>query len=251
MAIAPISPVSFRYNTAVNFGSHRDNDNEGEEFKPSQRKSTTDLGKMPVVVLLALTPEMMNAKVPERFAEIGNAPKIEVLNDVSEPEAEVPTYIMAPEVQEAQQSDYPYGWRCFKAHTIKFVQEGKCPLYSFNMLFTTAKGSGSGPKEITDVFFVPTGENGSSEPLTHPPLVREIIYHNTGDGKEFFGVKVVEDILDTNGNKTSRMISEVKVDSKTIKTLLNFMTNKLEWKNITDIKYSETTSPKKLSPKVY
>ena len=42
---------------------------------------------MPVVVLLALTPEMMDAKVPERFAEIGNAPRIEVINDVLEPES--------------------------------------------------------------------------------------------------------------------------------------------------------------------
>lgn len=252
MAISPISSISFKNNAGVKFTSRKGNDSEGQEFVPSQKRGITDLSKMPVVVLLAMTPALTNAKTPENDMYMPIPPSTEMLYEAQEPEEEDDFFIRFSEVHGVQQSKAPYDWENLKMYNIRHSQEGKCPIYPFNMVFAAEKGAGiTDTKEITHIFLVPKDQKGSNEIYTRPPYVRELIYHNTGDGKEFFGVKVIEDILDENGHKEKSMVCELKLDNNTINTILKFLLNESSWKNATDIKYVETTSPKKLSPKVY
>ena len=87
-----------------------------------------------------------------------------------------------------------------------------------------------------------------------PPKVRELVYHDTGDGKEYLGIKILQNIYKS-GNNTmypdNTMEREVKLDDESAQFLLDLRTNDTKWNNTTDIKFSVTTNPKVMPPTVY
>ena len=196
------------------------------------------LAKVPVVVLLAMNPATLNSAIPK-------APETENPNQIVmlAPETKSPeksTYVMKPETQETQQSDAPYGWVSLKEYKIPYVTRGKNPMYGFNMLFATNLYTDY--RKVTDVFIVEDDQYPSNDIFTPPPRVEELYYHNTGDGKEYYGAYIADPISDKDGNRVLFRRHEVKIDDNTAKQIINLIKGKTKWINETHILFYETNS---------
>ena len=244
MVITPVNSVNFKNNYAsLNFGSRKNNDTEGQEFNPSQRRNTTDLSKMPVVVLLALTPALSEAKVPENNANI-----IPVTTNYTKPEQDVPTYIIAPEVHETQQTKAPFGWESMKYMNInasyKFFARGE----EQNLIFVSQDRKDAAHY----IYIFPSSSKGSTNDTKFPPEVTQLVYHNIGKDKEYCGAIVCEDILDINtGKYKGTLKSEIRLTDEAAQKIIDLITGYSKLENKTSVKIKETTNPNLSLPKLY
>ncbi len=244
MVITPVNSVNFKNNYAsLNFGSRKNNDTEGQEFNPSQRRNTTDLSKMPVVVLLAMTPALSEAKVPENYANI-----IPITTNYTKPEQDVSAYARFPETQETPQSKAPFGWESIKYMNInasyKFFARGE----EQNLIFVDQGRKNS----VSLIYIIPTNSKGSKDETDIPPEVRQLLYHNIGKDKEYCGAIVEEDIIDANtGKYKGTLRSEIRLPDETAQKIIDLLTDHSNLKNNTSIRIKETTNPNLTPPKLY
>ena len=246
MAILPISSVSFKNTTPANFTSRRGNDMEGNEFTPSIRRGTTDLAKMPVVVLLAMTPAMADAKMP-KLPELENLPAIEIA-ETQTPETDAMTYIIAPKAQETQQSKAPYGWECLKYENIKLAHKFNVKGQEYNLLFTSKSKS----NDVKFVYIIPTNTTGGKEIGDIPPAVQQLVYHDLGKDKEFCGAIIEEDLINSKTNKYEGTLRyELKLPDETAQKLLDLLLDNSEFDNKTLVTLKKTNSPNLTPMEVY
>ena len=203
----------------------------------------------PILVLLAMNPATLNSEVPNKYMPMNDQELTEVVAPI--PAAEVST-IDFREAQASQQS-YPLGWAYFQDRTIREIVPtigGKRQAY-FVLL---GSGSDASNKDVYSVYYV-DAESKDDNLHHYPPLVKGLVYHNLGEGKEFLGVKLEERLYhDKNSpnRMTGIMYSEVKLyDEKSAQYMLDLLTNDTKWNNKTNIGYSETTSPRVMVPEVY
>ena len=76
-------------------------------------------------------------------------------------------------------------------------------------------------------------------------------YHNTHDGKEYYGLVVYEPITDVNGKEIRAMRGETKIDSNSTNELLKLLNNRTQWKNKTLINVMETSSSQRIKRIIY
>ena len=244
MAILPVSSVSFKNNN-VNFKSS--NNNEETEMVSTPIISEAPKA-IPVMVLMALSPSLLNAAVPKTMEESSNTPKVVMVEDAPEQEISEATYVMSPELQETQQSSAPFGWPQLKNHNIKYTLHGQSRMFDYDMIYTTGQFNDRG-NNVSNVYLIPRDNNRPNSVHTQPHEVLEIIYHDIGDKDEFCGAKVFEYLLDKNGNEIGKMWSEVPMDRNSAQTLIYLVTDHSKWDNDTNIKIRKVNTSKLLTPR--
>ena len=242
MVVMPVSVAStgFGANSYVNFsGQNRRKNNGDTEGSPIEyNRSSNNLAKVPVIVLMAMSPAMMNAKTPiTNLSEMEEA-KTEIIAPIpidSEELDEMTT--IAPDFSNPQnvQTKAPFGVaeligrKIYKAET--FVSKGQ----KYYIVYSGRQNS----KYVNSVTVFPEGfrnENGKLLPIVH-----ELIYHDLGKGKEFCGVFVSADTVLKNG-KVKNVREEIRLPNEVAQNLIDFMAGDTEMKNMSSISYSKTKS---------
>ncbi len=219
-----------------NFGS---NEKSHEGVRTEGRADSTMLTKVPVIVMLAMNPATLNSALP-MMPETDNPNQIVMLAPETNA-AEKSSYVISPEMQ--QSNTPPFGWASLNFYDIKKVVHGKMPLAEFDMLFATTKNAGYDYQhDVTHVFLIQKGGKVAKSMYTEPPKIEQLIYHNTGDGKEFYTIRVYEKLLDNDGNKTKGMRSEMRIDNKSAQQLQKLLEDNSSWNNATLIPFTETNN---------
>ena len=213
------------------------------------RRNSSMMTKVPVIVLLAMNPATLNSAIPQ-IPEIDNPDQIVMLAQPTKKyESE---YVTAPAIDQAEQSEYPFGWASLEYFGIKKVIPGKAPLFHFNMLFATTKNAGTDyQKEVTDIFIIREGGKTAKSEYTNPPKVEGIVHHNLEDGKEFYSIKLYETLINNEGYKKGAIRYETRIDNNSANELIKLLKNQTQWENTTLLEITETDSPSIMTPIKY
>lgn len=233
--------IGLDVNRYVNFAGQNSGKNNGDtEGSPVEyNRSLNNLAKVPVIVLMAMSPVMMNAKTPITDLSETNGAKTEMVAPIlidSEELDEMTT--IAPDFSNPQnvQTKAPFGVaeligrKIYKAES--FVNNGQ----KYYIVYSGRQNS----KIVNRVTVFPEGfrnENGKLLPVVH-----ELIYHDLGKGKEFCGVLVISNTVLKNGG-SKNTIEEIRLPNEVAQNLIDFMAGDTEMKNMSSISYSKTQSP--------
>lgn len=247
MAVSGLG-IGLNVNHYVNFAGQNSRKNNGDtEGSPVEyNRRSNNLVKVPVIVLMAMLPAMMNAKTPVTNLSETNGAKTEIVAPIlidSEELDEMTT--IAPYFSNPQnaQTKAPFGVaeligrKIYKAES--FVNNGE----KYYIVYSGRQNS----KFVNRVTVFPEGfrnENGKLLPVVH-----ELIYHDLGKGKEFCGVLVFSNTVLKNGD-SKKTIEEIRLPDECAQTLIDLLANYSTMKNMTSIKYSETKSPQLRQTKV-
>ena len=161
------------------------------------------------------------------------------------------TYVIAPELQDIQQINPPYGWEHFRfgkiQHSSNVVVDGK---YNRDLVFYTPVSMKRQGNVVGEVFIVDPNKPGGHLITPHPPKIEKIIYHDIGKDKEFCSVKTVESLVDDSGNYIGYAYRELRIDDDSANKLMALTLNKLEWKNATHIDFIVTKTADLAEPKI-
>lgn len=194
MAIAPINSVSFKsnYNKIHFTANNKDGENDTLEGYPSSRRAARNLATVPVVVMMTMSPSLLNAATaPEKSAPLNAQALKEFVEAQEAPKAEASTYIMAPQQSEA-------------------MSQGQRNYFQLNrnmIPFKAPAGSGAyisfmapvDRNNVTMIEYVPRDLKYTSV-YDNVPLVMGMVYHKTGDNREYCGLitrKTVDILGDT------------------------------------------------------
>lgn len=243
MAVLPVSGVKFDSRKVGFVGA----ENSKSENIETARKSPMYAKTVPVIVLMAMNPSLLNAKLPENFAEENNitfiAPaKAQNLDD---------TYVISPEIDKSSKIKNPYGWQIFDVLDIKQAKKIKPKETEYNVLFTSLKDKK--PNEIDNIYLVPTSDMGRSiSGAYEPPRVKALILHNV-EGQKYCSVRTVEDVVDNNGNPTAFREREIILDNETAQEIFDIIqghTDATPWVNKSKIEFKISNSIFTMNEKV-
>lgn len=244
MVVMPISAASAGYgaNNYVNFSGHNKRKNSGDtEGSPIENiKGTNNLAKVPVVVMIAMSPAMLNAKTPVTNLSGLESVKTEMVAAIpSDMEIdETSTYIADFAAQGTQQvKPAPFGITALRGskihHVDTFNKNGKK-----HYIVYYGRKSSSAVESIT-VF--PVGfKTGKGIQL---PFVTELVYHDLGGTNDFCGVIVHSVTKQKNGDFNNKS-EEIRLPDECAQNLIDLMANYSNLRNDTSIKYTKTTSSK-------
>lgn len=243
MKVEAVSGIGFR-NSNINFGEKQ----RVHEGAPVSRPSgVSDLAKVPVIVLLAMNPATLNSAIP-MMPETDNPDKIVMLAPETK-SADAATYVIEPEIQLPLQADQTYGWGMLSKVNILHERNAYVNGVKYHLVYATAGKNNK--KDVTDVYLFKDGSYSSKDPSMPPPRIIKLVYHNIGDGKEFLGAVVYEEVVDKSGNYKGTMKYELKLDDDSATHLINFCQDKTSMKNSTQFYIVESESPKLMPLKVY
>lgn len=250
MAVLPINEVSVRnnYNNATSFGAKKRNNSEEN---PIQRKSVSSKMAVPVVVLMAMNPSLLNAEEPLNFSPEKNLNLTELLaNRPAETEPAAEFDINQTGVKH-NHAHLPFLSEYLKYQSIKTTRKAIGNEAEYHIVFTNCLMHDTSNR-VENVYVIKKGYSCTNSE-EHPPVVLELIHHNTRDGHDFAAVKLLESITDPSKNdeKCGTMIREVKLDNESAQFIIDFMAGETKWKDATGIKFSETSSRKLMEPIVY
>ena len=243
MVVMPVSVASTGFGAVnnVSFSGYNRRKNNGDtEGSPVEyNRSSNNLAKVPVIVLMAMSPAMMNAKTPVNNLSEMEGEKTEIITPISIDSEELDVMTASPSVfsePRPEQVKAPFGVaeligrKIYKAET--FVSKGQ----KYYIVYSGRQNS----KYVNSVTVFPEGfrnENGKLLPIVH-----ELIYHDLGKGKEFCGVFVSADTVLKNG-KVKNVREEIRLPNEVAQNLIDFMAGDTEMKNMSSISYSKTQSP--------
>lgn len=248
MAIIPINEVSVRnnYNNTTSFGAKkRDTATEN----PIHKKSMASKAAVPVIVLMAMNPSLLNAEEPIKFMPTKNLDVTELL--AYQPANTQSTAVLNPEGAIHNHSHLPLYSEYLTTESIKTTKKALGNGAEYHVVLTNCSMHDK-TNNVDNVYVIKKGYSCKNSE-EHPPIVLELIYHNTNDGKEFGAVKLLEPIIDhaKNDANCGTMIREVKLDDESAQFIIDFMAGDTKWINKTNIKFSETSSPKLMDPIVH
>lgn len=247
MAILPINSISVmkNQNRSVNFQGRGRDENEGSKNGISQ-KAKMSAASVPVVVLMAMSPSLLNAKEPMKIMPMDNGINTEIFEKASEVD-EPATYYSAP--GDYNQSIPNIGtWRRLQNKKILLHKEILGNGTKYHMLFATDKGAA--PNSVEYVYVIRDGSEGSDDFNVTPPEVTKLTYHNLGKDKEFCSVKVHESIIGQDGKQNGTMIREIKIDDDAANQIIDLIAGDTPWTNSTMMEVAETKSPKIMEPQI-
>lgn len=193
------------------------------------------LSKVAAMIVITMTPSMLNAKTPVQYVPTDDGNKIEIF-ELAHLEAYAGTAVARP--QKFQQS-YPFDIAYFRYSKIKQIKSATAGGQKTNLVFVSHDRDNT----VLKVYLVKNNEKNSFE-TQEPPYIRELIYHDLGPDKEFLGVYVIEKVYDKNTHKYKGTIGyELRLDDESAQYLLDFNAGSTEWKDETGIKFRETTNP--------
>lgn len=242
MVVMPINGAlsSHRANSYMSFAGRRDNANDSNEnFNAEGNRASANLAKVPVVVLMAMSPAMLNANQPETKAATRLAPKVEVVQNMPEV-AEVEDMsdvapFEAPEIQQGKvtaplgQMDL-FGKRVVLHET--FMNNGK----KYHLVFTQLDHH---RKDLVDqVYIYPDGFK--SEYGVSLPRVTEFIVHNV-PGQELWGSVVIrESKMDKIGFVDT--YKDVRLPDGPAQKILDLIQDSTDFTDNSKVEYSRTNS---------
>jgi hypothetical protein len=229
-----------------NFGAKEKNE---KEDRIVSQKNSSMMTKVPVIVLLAMNPATLSSAIPV-MPETDNPNNIVMLAP-EQKSVDKNTYVIAPELQDIQQINPPYGWEHFRfgkiQHSSNVVVDGK---YNRDLVFYTPVSMKRQGNVVGEVFIVDPNKPGGHLITPHPPKIEKIIYHDIGKDKEFCSVKTVESLVDDSGNYIGYAYRELRIDDDSANKLMALTLNKLEWKNATHIDFIVTKTADLAEPKI-
>lgn len=241
--------AGFGTNSYVNFVGQNSRKNNGDtEGSPVEyNRRSNNLAKVPVIVLMAMSPAMMNAKTPiTNLSEMEEA-KTEIVTPVSIDSEELDEMTtVAPDFSKPQnaQTKAPFGVTSLLGQKIyhydTFMKDGKKHYIVYSGI--------SNGDYVSWVSVFPEGFDGVKE-KKQLPYVRELVYHDLGKGKEYCGIIVITHQILKNG-KSKTIKEEVRIPNEVAQNLIDFMAGDTEMKNMSSISYSKTKSPNLRQTKV-
>ena len=241
--------AGFGTNSYVNFvgQNSRKNNGDTEGLPVEYNRRSNNLVKVPVIVLMAMLPAMMNAKTPvTNLSEMEEA-KTEMVAPIPIDSEELDEAItIAPDFSNPQnaQKKAPFGVVALLGHKIHhydtFMKDGKKHYIVY---------SGIGKADyVNKVTLFPEGFKVSEDGVLLP-WVQELVYHDLGKGKEFCGV-IVRSAKKLQNGKYKEMTEEIRLPDNCAQTLIDLLANYSKMENRTSIKYSETKSVQLRQPKI-
>lgn len=245
MVVMPVSGAlsSHRTNSYMSFGGRRDNADRGEEnLYAKDSRSSANLAKVPVVVLMAMSPAMLNANQPETKAALnGLSPKVEMVQAVPaetkmNDAATIAPFEELPEVQQNKAPFKPLGQMGFIDHEIMLYETFMLNGKKNHLVFVREKDHIKGI--IDGVHIYPDGF--ISNPRHEVPRVTEFIVHDV-PGQELWGSVIIHDekITDDAMIDTDK---DVRLPDAQAQKILDLIQDCSNFKDGTDIKYSRTKS---------
>ena len=154
-----------------------------------------------------------------------------------------------PQLYHLSQKDYPLGVAFFSRRQVQEIKPAIGNDVKANLVLVKYKGTRN-PNDVEHVYYVK--ESWKDDNSWHePPEVLTLIYHNTGDGKEYVGILIRNEIYKPQDQAPTKiMLQEVKLDDDSAQLLVDLMTGDTKWTNKTEITYSETKDPKVSPPKM-
>lgn len=234
--------AGFGTNSYVNFVGQNSRKNNGDtEGSPVEyNRRSNNLVKVPVIVLMAMLPAMMNAKTPVTNLSETNGAKTEMVAPIlidSEELDEMTT--IAPYFSNPQnaQTKAPFGVTSLLGQKIyhydTFMNNGKKHYIVYSGI--------SNADYVNKVSVFPEGFDSVKEKKLLP-YVRELVYHDLGKGKEYCGIIVITHQILKNG-KSKTIREEVRIPNEVAQNLIDFMAGDTEMKNMSSISYSKTKFP--------
>lgn len=241
--------AGFGTNSYVNFVGQNSRKNNGDtEGSPVEyNRRSNNLVKVPVIVLMAMLPAMMNAKTPVTNLYETNGAKTEMVAPIlidSEELDEMTT--IAPYFSNPQnaQTKAPFGVTSLLGQKIyhydTFMKDGKKHYIVYSSIRT--------PDYVDKVSVFPEGFPNKSGVLL--PWVEELVYHNLGKGKEYCGI-IVRSVNKLQNGRYKTTYEEVRLPNEVAQNLIDLLADDSTMKNATTIKYSKTKSPNLRQTKIY
>lgn len=239
MAVSGLG-IGLNVNHYVNFAGQNSRKNNGDtEGSPVEyNRRSNNLAKVPVVMLMAMSPAMMDAKTPvTNLSEMEEA-KTEMVAPIPIDSEELDEAItIAPDFSNPQnaQKKAPFGVTSLLGHKIHhydiFMKDGKKHYIVYSSIRT--------PDYVDKVSVFPEGFPNKSGVLL--PWVEELVYHDLGKGKEYCGI-IVRSVNKLQNGRYKTTYEEVRLPDECAQTLIDLLANYSKMKNNTSIEYSETKS---------
>ena len=204
---------------------------------------SNDLAKVPVVLMIAMSPAMMNGKTPIQYMPLDEGNMTEMFEQAPV-ETNDATYVARPE--EFQQ-DYPLGVAYLSYEKIRQIVPAVGNGVKANIVLAT-RSADKTPNNVEYVYYIKNSYK--NDRCEVPPVVRALIYHNLGPDKEYLGIEIKENFY-KNGIPDYYVVREVKLDDKSAQFLLDLQAGSTKWNDKTGIKFRETTNPNVQPPKKY
>ncbi len=259
MAILPISSINLGSRSSISFKGDKEVYPKDSQYTPpvdgdmevSPRKSKSRRARyasVPVAVWMILNPAL-SAQAGEMSTPEPKQITMEMPYSPVESDSEVMyAYAAAPVEATSSSSAAPYGWASLKGENILTAKRGKTSVTGFNMLYTNIE-SYDGNNTVRYVYIISDDENTAPTNFNAaPPRVKELVYHKTGDGRDFCGVVITGHIVDRNEKINGYMTSEIKIDDDTANELIDLLSGDSRWNNKTKIEFRTTNSPHIATP---
>lgn len=238
MSIAPLSLGNVQNSYSTNFlgRKHNNNNHKGKEQSWVKAVSSTDLSKMPVMMLVALSPIVSDAKLPENTENnIYNSDKTEMTLSPKQNKSEGLTYVVSPEVEQNTYPNAPFGYRELSNHYINFHHKFYSNGEEYNLIFTSKEFR----NKAANIYIIPTN-NANHSQHEYAPKVRSFIYHDLGGENDFGGAVIDSYAIDRATGKMVLVRAEMRLDDETSQKIVDLITGHSNLENTTDVKIKIT-----------
>lgn len=251
MAILPVSSAVLNNNNMVSFNG-RKKKQSSEESAPRSNK-VSSLATVPVVVLMAMSPAMLNGKqslaiMPDNTLNLTEVPADNTKNvDATYENFQV-------QQNKDKLKDMVIGDPLYSR---PITIEGK--KYTLCYAGKDEKKDGSGTKKyVEDVYFIPEGYKQQIKDrydrLNEPNTLEYLIYHDLGEDKEFVGAAVVSIECDPDGTNRRVVRQELRLADDDANQLIRLRVGKTEftaskvdldhtWRRIPSFEFKQVTTP--------
>ena len=229
MAVLPVNGLSLKNSSSLSFEHKKSEKNAPPVTPPS---GSNKGASVPVIVLMAMSPALMNSAAAMQEGMIENGNKIEVVSPAPSSKSDVPTYVMVSpksvdETAPAQNVTRPWlqpsekvvYQRSFVANGVKYNIEGSSKI---------------GDKTITKLLFVPEGFKQVKTTIglkTLPPRFTELVFHDNGnDDDAFLGVVLDHFTSDANGSNPRNILYEMRLPSNVGMELFKLLSGEAGYK---------------------
>lgn len=244
MVVMPVSVASTGYGAVnnVSFSGYNRRKNNGDtEGSPVEyNRSSNNLAKVPVIVLMAMSPAMMNAKTPVNNLSEMEGEKTEIITPISIASEELDEMTASSSVfsePRPEQVKAPFGVTSLLGNKIHHFDSFKINGKKHYIVYSGMENA----DYVDRVSFFPEGFKAMQNGV-QLPVVQELVYHDLGKGKEYCGIIVRTTQRLKNGEfKITK--KEVRLPNEVAQNLIDFMADDTKMKNRTSISYSKTKSP--------
>lgn len=189
--------------SSVNYGNKTNYGLKNARISPTFTENslnTSDLAKVPVIVMLAMNPATLNSTIPMGpESEVAN--KIEALAPASK-SLDASTYVLSPITDEVEQSGKDF---VVPAGNLMYVQNFDYFGHKYNVVYSST--SDSHYDDISNIYFYKDGEKVT------PAKMYGLVYHeDPATGKNFYGAIILKEFI-KNNKRIGAVESEIELPS--------------------------------------